>query len=62
MDYIHYNPVKHGYVQAAKDWPFSTFQKYVQQGIYPEDWGGVAQNFDLRVGWTFYARLITDKC
>lgn len=46
MDYIHYNPVKHGYVQAAKDWPFSTFQKYVRQGIYPEDWGGVAQNLD----------------
>ena len=46
MDYIHYNAVKHGYVQAARDWPFSAVQKYVQQGIYPEDWGGVAQNFD----------------
>ena len=40
MDYIHYNPVKHGHVVAAKDWPYSTFQRCVQQGIYPLDWGG----------------------
>ncbi|ULJ61508.1 REP-associated tyrosine transposase [Wielerella bovis] len=46
MDYIHYNPVKHGYVQAAKDWRFSTFHKYVAQDVYPEDWGGVIQDFD----------------
>lgn len=46
MDYIHFNPVKHGYAKAAKDWPFSTFHKYVKQGIYPEDWGGVSQDFD----------------
>ena len=51
MDYIHYNPVKHGYAQAAKDWPFSTFQKYVRQGIYPEDWCGATQDF--KVGRAF---------
>lgn len=40
MDYIHYNPVKHGLVSYANDWPYSTFHRYVQQGIYPADWGG----------------------
>ncbi|HEX9454582.1 MAG TPA: transposase [Candidatus Binatia bacterium] len=38
IDYIHYNPVKHGYVTRVLDWPFSTFHRYVSQGIYPSDW------------------------
>ncbi|MFH0780659.1 MAG: transposase [Pseudomonadota bacterium] len=41
MDYLHYNPVKHGLVQSVKDWPYSTFHRYVRDGVYPEDWGGV---------------------
>lgn len=40
MDYVHINPVKHGLVKRVKDWPYSTFHKLVEQGIYPEDWGG----------------------
>jgi len=40
MDYIHYNPVKHGYAKRALDWPYSTFHRYVKSGIYPEYWGG----------------------
>jgi putative transposase len=39
-DYIHYNPVKHGLVTCARDWPFSSFHHYVKQGLLPEDWGG----------------------
>ncbi len=39
MDYIHYNPVKHGYATQTKDWPFSTFHYWVKQGVYSEDWG-----------------------
>jgi len=39
MDYIHYNPVKHGLVERAKDWPYSSFHRYVQQGVYTTDWG-----------------------
>jgi putative transposase len=38
-DYIHYNPVKHGYVGHAVDWPFSSFHRYVERGILPADWG-----------------------
>ena len=48
VDYIHYNPVKHGWVTQVHDWPYSTFHRYVRQGIYPIDWAGVddVQNGD----------------
>ncbi len=42
VDYIHFNPVKHGHVTRAKDWPYSSFHRVVRLGIYPEDWGGDA--------------------
>lgn len=38
-DYIHYNPVKHGYVASPSDWSASTFHRWVAQGKYPSDWG-----------------------
>ncbi len=40
VDYIHYNPVKHEYAAQAWDWPYSSFRRFVAQGIYPRDWGG----------------------
>ena len=40
MDYVHINPVKHGYVKQVLDWPFSTFHRLVRKGIYPSDWAG----------------------
>ncbi len=40
VDYIHFNPVKHGHVTRVADWPYSTFHRYVKQGIYSPDWGG----------------------
>lgn len=39
IEYIHYNPVKHGYVAAPKDWSHSSFHRYVKAGIYPLNWG-----------------------
>lgn len=39
LDYIHYNPVKHGYVSKPCDWIFSTFKDNVKKGIYEMDWG-----------------------
>lgn len=39
VDYIHYNPVKHGLVTAAKDWQYSSFSRYVNQGVYDLSWG-----------------------
>ena len=32
VDYIHFNPVKHGHAKAAKDWPHSSFHRWVRQG------------------------------
>jgi len=40
IDYLHWNPVKHGHVNRVFDWPYSTFQRFVRQGLYPVDWGG----------------------
>ena len=39
IDYIHYNPVKHGYVGKVKNWQWSTFHRYVKLGWYDEEWG-----------------------
>ena len=39
MDYIHYNPVKHGLVSSVADWPWSTFHRYVKEGFYDFQWG-----------------------
>jgi len=49
-DYIHYNPVKHGLVKSPRDWPHSTFQEFVQRGIYPESLGGPAEGFPEGMG------------
>lgn len=38
MDYVHINPLKHGYVQRVVDWPYSTFHRYLAQNRYPVDW------------------------
>ena len=37
-DYIHYNPVKHGYVSRPIDWPYSSFRRYIGCGLYNTDW------------------------
>lgn len=42
MDYIHYNPVKHGHVSHPSDWPHSSFKKCVAKGVYPPDWASGA--------------------
>jgi putative transposase len=39
VDYIHYNPVKHGYVKLAADWIFSSIHRYIRAGTLPRDWG-----------------------
>jgi putative transposase len=40
VDYIHFNPVKHGYVDRAQDWPYSSFHRLVRTGAYPREWSG----------------------
>lgn len=38
VDYIHHNPVKHGYVDQAVDWPYSTIHEYIMKGILVKNW------------------------
>lgn len=45
MDYLHYNPVKHGLVKNVVDWPYSSFHRYVRRDIYAEDWGNDSISF-----------------
>jgi putative transposase len=40
IDYIHFNPVKHGLVSRVCDWPYSSFHRYVREGVLPADWAG----------------------
>ena len=49
LDYLHFNPVKHGHVACVKDWPYSTFHHWVERGVYSLDWAGAdASDFDVR--------------
>jgi putative transposase len=50
VDYIHYNPVKHGRVTAVRDWPYSSFHRYCRNGILPPDWGGNVRELSGRFG------------
>lgn len=47
FDYVHWNPVKHGYVLRVADWPYSTFHRHVRAGIYAPDWGGDMSTLSL---------------
>ena len=38
-DYIHYNPVRHGLVNSPLEWKHSSFRKFVEKGLYRQDWG-----------------------
>ena len=40
LDYIHYNPIKHGYVERAIDWEWSSFRRYLRERIYDSEWSG----------------------
>ena len=42
IDYCHINPMKHGLVERVSDWPYSTFHRYVKEGLYPQDWATAA--------------------
>jgi len=39
LDYLHYNPVKHGLVLCAADWIWSSFSAWQALGVYTHDWG-----------------------
>ena len=38
IDYIHINPLKHGFVTRASDWPHSSIHRYMANDIVTSDW------------------------
>jgi len=42
-DYIHYNPVKHGLAVTPREWPYSSFHRFVREGWYDAGWGNNPQ-------------------
>ena len=47
VNYIHFNPVKHGHVDRVVDWPHSSFHRFVREGRYPVDWAGSGHDLDV---------------
>lgn len=37
--YVHWNPVKHQYVECPADWRHSSFHRWVEKGVYEKNWG-----------------------
>ncbi len=50
VDYIHFNPVKHGHVRRVSDWPHSSFHRMARCGVYPDDWAGDVDFEDVKFG------------
>ncbi len=50
VNYIHYNPVKHGYTKEIRAWPYSSFHSFVRKGILPLDWCGAVESSDGKYG------------
>jgi putative transposase len=50
VDYIHFNPVRHGYVEEPAAWPFSSFRRMGRLGFYPENWASAADDQEASFG------------
>jgi len=50
VDYIHFNPVRHGLVSRASDWPYSSFHAFVRRALLPADWAGNAEEPAMHFG------------
>jgi putative transposase len=50
MDYVHFNPVKHGLIDHPANWPYSTFRRAVRDGFYPADWAPGAGRMEGEFG------------
>jgi putative transposase len=48
-DYLHFNPVKHGYVKRPWDWQWSSFRRFVQMGQYSGNWAAQGEPLNIRM-------------
>jgi putative transposase len=49
INYIHFNPAKHGYVHKPADWEWSTIHRYIELGFYDQNWGDQGENMPEKV-------------
>ena len=47
FDYIHFNPVKHGWARSAREWRHSSFEKFVREGVYEKEWCDFGGNVEI---------------
>ena len=47
LNYIHFNPLKHGLVRSVAEYPWSSFHRWVNSGDYPPDWGSAGDPGDI---------------
>lgn len=50
VDYVHWNPMKHGLVRRVADWPYSSFHRYARVGVLPIDWAGYVEEESSNFG------------
>lgn len=50
LNYIHFNPVKHKYVEHAVDWPYSSLHRYIKAGLIQKDWACELDFYDRQFG------------
>ena len=46
LDYVHFNPVKHGYAERASAWPYSSIHRAIANGELPVDWAAATDRFE----------------
>lgn len=51
LNYMHYNPVKHGLVQHPEDWAHSSFRTWKERGHYADGWGWSLEESDTVLDW-----------
>lgn len=51
LNYIHFNPVKHGYSDDPSQWPWSSYSSYIENGYYPKEWSPEQNQFDDSDNW-----------
>ena len=47
MDYIHINPIKHGYVSRASSWKYSSIHRYIEKGMIDANWACQTDDFEM---------------
>lgn len=43
LNYIHYNPIKHGLVSCPHLWQYSSFKTYINKGVYEKNWACICE-------------------